>query len=154
MLCGMTTAAHLRRLGVTTGWPRRLVLLLVAVLAVFPALSLAAAAHGYDIGPAGSPAGHAHMHGAPEHVDDSDPHHHPQAMQQRADIAASVPRAIAPQDHVSYDGNCCDACQIAVGLPVTAAEPAPPSDGMSVVRLSDITPTGEAASAPTEPPRS
>ena len=50
------------------GWSRRLALLLAVVLAIFPALSLAAAAHGYDFGPTSSPANHAHMHGALEHA--------------------------------------------------------------------------------------
>ena len=154
MLRSMMARQIPRISGLASGWPRRLALLLAVVLAIFPALSLAAAAHGYAFGPADSPAGHAHMHGAPEHAGGSGPHHQSQPMQQHADIAAAAPSGNASDHHATYDGNCCDACQIAVGLLAAAVDPTVSPHGVRVARRSDVTPPGQPASAPAEPPRS
>src|SRR5512147_1872599 len=107
---------------------RGLALLLAMVIAIYPALGLAAAAHGYDIAPAGSHADHAmHLHGAMDH--------------------AGMPLSHddghfggASGHHAGYDRTCCDACQIAAGLIVAAIEPVAATPGIRVVRLSEVAP--------------
>ena len=135
------------------GWARRLALLLIAVIAIFPALSLAAAAHGYDLVPAGSHAGHTHdARGAAHHPVPAAPHHHAQD-DNAADAGPSLHTGDGAGDGAGYDQNCCDACQIAAGLIVAATEPVAAPRSMRIVRLSEATPPGEPVSAPPEPPR-
>ena len=136
------------------GWGRRLALLLIAVVAIFPALSLAVAAHGYDLVPAGSHAGHRHdADGAAHHPVPATPHHHAQD-DKAADAGPSLHAGDGPGDGTGYDRNCCDACQIAAGLLVAATEPVATPRGMRIERRSEATPPAEPASTPSEPPRS
>ena len=134
------------------GRVHRLALLFAVMLAILPASSLVAAAHGYD----GHEVRHARQaHGAIGRAGRPDAPLHQSLMRSTAaDIAANAAGGCAPDHGAAVDGACCAACQAAFGLVATPVEPVSSPRATRIARTAEVTPPGEPASAPTEPPRS